>query len=132
LGANEKPPPIARRVNSIMNFRPPCIGQRRPFCQKSSRRWSTPNAAPVRAIPRGERDLFIAASNGHLLAFDNLSDIPPWVSDALCRHASGGSFTLRQLYTDNEETLFEAARPAILNGIEDIIARPDLADVSSF
>jgi hypothetical protein len=35
-----------------------------------------PNAAPVRSAPREERDLFIAASNGHLLAFDNLSDIP--------------------------------------------------------
>ena len=35
-----------------------------------------PNAAPVRTMPREERDLFIAASNGHLLAFDNLSDIP--------------------------------------------------------
>ena len=27
-----------------------------------------PNAAPVRSAPREERDLFIAASNGHLLA----------------------------------------------------------------
>ena len=44
-----------------------------------------PNAAPVRTGPREERDLFIAASNGHLLAFDNLSDLPPWMSDALCR-----------------------------------------------
>jgi hypothetical protein len=91
-----------------------------------------PNAAPVRSAPREERDLFIAAGNGHLLAFDNLSDLPPWISDALCRLASGGSFALRQLYTDNEETLFEAARPAILNGIEDIISRPDLADRSIF
>jgi hypothetical protein len=44
-----------------------------------------------------ERDLFIAASNGHLLAFDNLSDLPPWMSDSLCRLASGGSFAVRQL-----------------------------------
>jgi hypothetical protein len=39
-----------------------------------------PNAAPVRSIPREERDLFIAASNGHLVAFDNLSDLPHWIS----------------------------------------------------
>jgi hypothetical protein len=44
-----------------------------------------PNAAPVRTAPREERDLFIAAGNGHLLAFDNLSDIAAWASDALCR-----------------------------------------------
>jgi hypothetical protein len=91
-----------------------------------------PNAAPVRAIPREERDLFIAAGNCHLLAFDNLSDLPHWISDALCRLASGGSFAVRRLYTDCDEMLFQAARPAILNGIEDVITRPDLADRAIF
>ena len=91
-----------------------------------------PNAAPVRTGPREERDLFIAASNGHVLAFDNLSDLAPWMSDALCRIASGGSFAVRQLYTDRDEVLFQAARPIILNGIEDVITRPDLADRAIF
>jgi hypothetical protein len=91
-----------------------------------------PNAAPVRTAPPEERDLFIAASNGHLLAFDNLSDLPPWMSDSLCRLASGGSFAVRQLYTDRDEVLFQAARPIILNGIEDVITRPDLADRAIF
>src|SRR5262245_38754661 len=70
----------------------------------------------------------IAANNGHLLAFDNLSGLPLWLSDALCRIASGGSFAVRRLYTDDEEVLFKAARPILLNGIEDVIGRPDLAD----
>jgi hypothetical protein len=91
-----------------------------------------PNAAPVRALPREERELMIAANNGHLLAFDNVSGLPPWLSDALCRLASGGSFAVRRLYTDDEEVLFEAARPIILNGIEDVITRPDLADRAIF
>jgi hypothetical protein len=59
-----------------------------------------PSAAPVRALPREERELMIAANNGYLLAFDNLSGLPAWLSDALCRLASGGSFAVRQLYTD--------------------------------
>src|SRR6266550_2031503 len=91
-----------------------------------------PNAAPVRTAPREERDLFIAAGNGHMLAFDNLSYLPAWASDALCRLASGGSFAVRQLYTDRDEVLFQAARPIILNGIEDVITRPDLADRAIF
>jgi hypothetical protein len=91
-----------------------------------------PNAAPVRALPREERELMIAANNGHLLAFDNLSGLPAWLSDALCRLASGGSFAVRQLYTDNEEILFKAARPTLLNGIEDVIGRSDLADRAIF
>jgi hypothetical protein len=77
-----------------------------------------PNVAPVRTLPREERDLFIAANNGHVLAFDKLSALPTWLSDALCRLASGGSFAVRQLYTDQDEVLFDAARPIILNGIE--------------
>lgn len=91
-----------------------------------------PNAAPARALPREERDLMIAANNGHILAFDNLSSLPSRLSDALCRLASGGSFAVRQLYTDCDEVLFQAARPAILNGIEDVVCRPDLADRAMF
>jgi hypothetical protein len=91
-----------------------------------------PNAAPVRALPREERELMIAANNGYLLAFDNLSGLPAWLSDALCRLASGGSFAVRQLYTDDDEVLFQAARPLLVNGIEEVITRPDLADRAIF
>ena len=56
----------------------------------------------------------ISANNGYLLAFDNLSSLPAWLSDALCRLASGGSFAVRQLYTDDDEVLFQRRprRPA--------------------
>src|SRR6202043_3239685 len=91
-----------------------------------------PNAAPVRALSREQRELMIAANNSYLLAFDNLSGLPHWLSDALCRLATGGSFAVRQLYTDDEEVLFEAARPILLNGIEDVISRPDLGDRAIF
>jgi hypothetical protein len=91
-----------------------------------------PNVAPVRALPREERELMIATNNGHVLAFDNLSGLSPWLSDALCRLASGGSFAVRRLYTDDEEVLFKAARPTLLNGIEDVIGRSDLTDRAIF
>ena len=39
---------------------------------------------------------------------------------------------MRQLYTDQDEVLFDAARPVILNGVEDIVTRPDLADRAVF
>jgi hypothetical protein len=91
-----------------------------------------PNTAPLRALPREDRDLFIAANNGHVLAFDNVSGLPKWISDTLCRLATGGGFAVRQLYTDQDEVLFDAQRPIILNGIEDVIDRPDLADRAIF
>src|SRR5262249_29885332 len=36
------------------------------------------------------------------------------------------------LYSDDEEILFEAARPILLNGIEEVISRPDLGDRAIF
>lgn len=91
-----------------------------------------PNTAPLRALPREDRDLFIAASNGHVLAFDNVSGLPAWISDTVCRLATGGGFAVRQLFSDGDEVLFDAQKPIILNGIEDIVTRPDLADRAVF
>lgn len=76
-----------------------------------------PNTAPLRALPREDRDLFIAASNGHVLAFDNVSGLPVWISDTLCRLATGGGFAVRQLYTDQDEVLFDAARPPTMRTV---------------
>jgi hypothetical protein len=89
-----------------------------------------PAVEPLRSLPRSERDLAIAASNSWVLAYDNLSGIPDRVSDALCRLATGGGFATRQLYTDDEEIVFSAKRPIILNGIDDIATRGDLQERS--
>jgi hypothetical protein len=87
-----------------------------------------PNAAPLRRPPRDDRDLMIAANNGWIVAYDNLSGIAPALSDALCALATGGGFGTRELYTDDEEKLFDATRPILLNGIEDVATRADLLD----
>jgi phage/plasmid primase-like uncharacterized protein len=87
-----------------------------------------PSTTPLRTLPREDRELFIQARNGHLLAFDNLSSLPSWTSDALCRIADGAGFAVRSLFTDDDEVLFGGAKPIVLNGIEDFITRPDLAD----
>jgi hypothetical protein len=91
-----------------------------------------PNESPLRALPREERELFIQANNGWLLAFDNVSGLPAWTSDSLCRLSTGGGLAVRQLYTDLNETLFDACRPIVLNGIGNMIGRGDLTDRSIF
>jgi hypothetical protein len=89
-----------------------------------------PAVAPIRALPRDERDLHITAGNNQVLAYDNVSHLPSWLSDAFCRLSTGGGFATRGLYTDREEALFDAVRPIILNGIEEFVTRHDLADRS--
>jgi hypothetical protein len=87
-----------------------------------------PNTAPLRSTPRNEHDLYIAGVSSHIVAYDNISRLPDWLSDALCRLATGGGFSTRQLYSDREQELFDAMRPVALNGIGDVATRPDLLD----
>ncbi len=87
-----------------------------------------PNVAPLRSEPRNGRDLAIAANNGWVLAYDNLSEIRDWLSDAFCRIATGGGFSTRELYSDTDEVLIDAQRPLVMNGIAELATRPDLLD----
>ena len=87
-----------------------------------------PGTLQLRTIPREERDLVIAARNSWVLSFNNLSGIPTWFSDALCRLSTGGGLGTRELYTDADEILFDAKRPVIVNGITAFAERADLAD----
>jgi hypothetical protein len=89
-----------------------------------------PNSVPLRALPKNEHDVYIAARNSRAIAYDNASGLPDWLSDTCCRLATGGGFSTRELYTDDDEVLFGSTRPIILNGIDDIVGRPDLADRS--
>lgn len=87
-----------------------------------------PNEAMLRSSPGEERDLIIAATNGWVIALDNMSHLPVWLSDAICRLATGAGFATRQLYTDAEEAIFKAQRPVLMNGIEELATRGDLLD----
>jgi hypothetical protein len=77
-----------------------------------------PNAAPLRSEPREPRDLMIAANNGWVVALDNLSHVASWLSDALCRLSTGGGFSTRELYSDDDEMIFNATRPMILAALQ--------------
>ena len=87
-----------------------------------------PSSMPLRAPPKDEETLLIAAIHSHVVALDNLSGITPQLSDGLCRLSTGGGMSKRQLYTDGEEFALDLQRPCILNGIDDIASRPDLSE----
>lgn len=89
-----------------------------------------PNEADARTAPRTDQDLMIACRGGWLLFFDNISGLPDWLSDAFCRVATGAAMGTRELYSNDGEVLFRAARPMLLNGITDFIERPDLLERS--
>jgi hypothetical protein len=87
-----------------------------------------PATSPLRSMPTNTRDLMLAAQNGWLMVYDNLSGLSSVLSDAVCRLSTGGGFATRELYSDSTETLFEASRPVCLNGITEFATRDDLLD----
>jgi hypothetical protein len=70
----------------------------------------------------------IAATNSRCVVFDNISNLRIWLSDNLCRLATGGGFAVRKNYSDDQEILFESANPILLNGIDGVVSRGDLLD----
>jgi hypothetical protein len=128
---------IAWLVGALRGLKPypiACIGGEygatKTYACQLGRQILDPNDADLSSTPKEARDLMIAALNSHVIGFDNLSFIPDWLSDDLCRLATGAGFRTRALHTDKEEVIFKAARPIMLNGITDMIRRGDLMDRS--
>ncbi len=87
-----------------------------------------PQDASLLAEPKSTRDLMITALNGWLLAYDNLSTIPRWMSDGLCLVSTGGAYAGRTEYSSWERTIIKAERPILLTGIDEFVRRGDLSD----
>ena len=89
-----------------------------------------PHGAPLRSEPKEVRDLMIAASHQWIVTIDNVSHLPNWLSDSLCRLAINADFSVQKLYFDNDKTVFQACRPIVLTSIGDFITRGDLLERS--
>lgn len=89
-----------------------------------------PVKSPHRGVPKNSENLLSALASSYLMAFDNLSGLTAEQSDWICRISSGAGIATRTFYTNLEETVVEARRPVILNGIGEVVSRPDLADRS--
>ncbi len=60
--------------------------------------------------------------------FDNLTGIPTWAADMLCRGVTGGAFSKRELYSDDSDVILSFQRPIIITGINIPTHAPDLLD----
>jgi hypothetical protein len=78
--------------------------------------------------PSSTLNLMATAVNGWLLAYDNISDIPRWMSDALCQLVYGGAVSGRALFTNDDRSFIYAQRPVLLSGIGEFVRWADLKD----
>ena len=69
------------------------------------------------SLPRGDSNLFVHAGGVRVVFIDNMSDISAGEADALCRLATGGGTSARQLYSDEGEAQLNAVRPIIVTCI---------------
>ena len=87
-----------------------------------------PSPAPLRRSPRDDEELLHYMRTSHALAIDNVSAIPLWLSDALCRASTGDGIVKRQLYTDSDIVVYAFRRCVILTGIAVSAVQGDLID----
>ena len=79
-------------------------------------------------MPRGDQNLLVHASGVRVVFIDNISDISTAEADSLCRLATGGGTSTRQLYSDDSEHTANAVRPTVITCIGTPTGRGDFLD----
>jgi energy-coupling factor transporter ATP-binding protein EcfA2 len=97
---------------------------------KIIRRVVDPSAVEVLTLPRNERERVQQLDHHWCAFYDNITSLPSWMSDTLCRAATGGGFTKRELYTNDHDIIYNFKRCVGLNGINIAAQRGDLLDRS--
>lgn len=87
-----------------------------------------PSPVELRKPPRDPEGWVTAAQGSYVVGLDNLSTVPDWLSDSLCRAATGEGDVRRALYTDGGLSIFAFRRVILLNGIDVGAMRGDLAE----
>jgi len=80
--------------------------------------------------PKDLKEFIQQISHHWLMVIDNISDIHSSLSDLICRTSTGGAYSKRKLYTDDEDVIFKLQRCLIINSINLVGMRPDLLDRS--
>lgn len=91
-----------------------------------------PSAAPLRSAPRDIGEWVTVAAGSAVIGLDNVSHIPAWLSDALCRAVTGDGFPRRALYSDGDIVVTAFRRAVVLNGIDMGALSGDLVDRAAF
>jgi len=89
-----------------------------------------PSVQELLTMPKSIQDLALSLANNYMPSFDNLDGITAAQSDLLCMTSTGGGFSKRTLFTDEDETLLELLRCVAMTGINVVVTRADLIDRS--
>lgn len=89
-----------------------------------------PSRIATMSIPKNVTEFVQLASHHWTIFFDNLSYLPEWLSDSISRAITGDGFSKRELFTDDEDKIYQFHTVIGLNGISLVVDKPDLLDRS--
>ena len=106
------------------------MGSGKSSVHKMLRRLIDPSELELLALPNDVGNLVMILDHHWAPIFDNIDNIKPWQSDALCRAVTGEGVSKRSLYTNDDAFIYSYRRCVGLNGINPCATRPDLLDRS--
>ncbi len=77
-----------------------------------------PSPTPTQSPPGAKDDWPSVAAASRVVGIDNISVIPAWLSDVLCRAVTGEGTNKRKLYTDDDVHVTAFRRAIILTSID--------------
>lgn len=89
---------------------------------------SDPSLTESVDLGKSPADLAQVLDHHGVPCLDNLTSIPAWAADLLCRGVTGGAFSKRELYSDDSDIILSFKRPMIITGINIPTHAPDLLD----
>ena len=94
------------------------------------RRIIDPSSVELLALPTQSEQLVQQLSHHWAPFYDNVTTLPEWLSDALCRAVTGEGYSKRELYSDDEDVIYTFRCCVGLNGINIAAQKADLLDRS--
>lgn len=89
-----------------------------------------PTKPTLLTLHRNIEQFIQQVNHNYINYYDNVKFIPYWLSDEICKAVTGIGHTKRQLFTDDEDIIYENKRPLGLNGINVALTEPDALDRS--
>lgn len=105
-------------------------GSAKSTVSKVIRQLIDPSHIEVSQFPKKQDELVQMFDHHTILFFDNISYISQEQSDMLCKVITGGAFSKRKLYSDNDDIIYSFKKTVGMNGISLVLTKPDILERS--
>lgn len=99
-------------------------GSAKSTLQELIQRTVDPSSITSLIFPREINELIQQLSHNYVAYYDNISFIKEWISDQLCRAVAGSGFSKRELYSNDDDIIYNFKRCLGFNGITWQLPKP--------